>query len=66
MACAHGVVGVVGFNADVVAIMQKRFVLHYEQGMTTKRIADLQGVSEYTVKKDIVNARRRLKKYFEE
>lgn len=46
--------------------MQKRFVLHYEQGVTTKRIADLQGVSEYTVKKDIVNARRRLKKYFEE
>ena len=47
-------------------LMQKRFVLHYEQGMTTKRIADLQSVSEYTVKKDIVNARRRLKKYFEE
>ena len=43
--------------------MQRRFRLHYEDRLTYKEIAELEGVTEATVKASIVAARRLNKKF---
>ena len=45
------------------AVMRERFILHFQNGMTTAEIAEMQGVSEYSVKESLKQARKKLKKY---
>lgn len=45
------------------AVMRERFILHFQKGMTTAEIAEMQGVSEYSVKESLKQARKKLEKY---
>ncbi len=38
-------------------------ILHFQNGMATAEIAEIQGVSEYSVKESLKQARKKLKKY---
>lgn len=54
-----------GFLAfhKLTPLMQRRFRLHYEDRLTYKEIAELEGVTKATVKASIVAARRLNKKF---
>lgn len=54
-----------GFLAfhKLTPLMQRRFRLHYEDRLTYKEIAEMEGVTEATVKASIIAARRLNKKF---
>ena len=55
--------GFQGLNT-LTPVMRERFLLHYLHGFTTAEIANLQSVSEYTVKESLKLARAKLDEYF--
>lgn len=54
--------GLLAFH-KLTPLMQRRFRLHYEDRLSYKKIAELEGVSEATVKASIIAARRLNKKF---
>lgn len=43
-------------------VMKKRLILHYE-GLTVKKIAEIEGVSECSVKDSLWLAKKKIKKF---
>ena len=43
--------------------MRRRFLTHYQDRLTAKRIAKIEGVSEYTVKESLKVARKKLDRF---
>ena len=44
-------------------VMRKRLILHYEEGLTVKKIAEIEGVSECRVKDSLRLAKKKIKKF---
>lgn len=44
-------------------VMRKRLILHYEEGLTVKKIAEIEGVSECSVKDSLRLAKKKIKKF---
>lgn len=54
------------FYASVMSlseVMRKRLILHYEEGITVKKIAEIEGVSECSVKDSLRLAKKKIKKF---
>ena len=54
------------FTADETEIQKRRFIQHFFQGLSTRQIANLEGVHQRAVWDSLMWAEKKLKKFYKE
>lgn len=52
-------------SGDLTEVQRRRFILHFFQGLSTRQIGRMEGISHKNVLKSIQLAKEKLKKFFE-